>query len=228
MIRMQDIVFRYGAGGFELRVPELLIARGERVAVVGPSGCGKTTLLNLMAGVLVPASGVVEVAGGVVSSMSDAQRRRHRLANIGLVFQGIELVDYLSVRDNVLLPCRINKALALDGAARGRAAELLDRVGLSGLVGRRVSGLSHGERQRVGICRSLMASPGLILADEPTSALDEASSAGVLDLLMEVVAEQGATLVMLTHDRSLLGRFDRVVRVAGGVAGAAEPMGARA
>ena len=218
MIELQDIVFRYSAEGFALRVPALSIHAGQRVAVVGPSGSGKTTLLNLMAGIFLPESGRVQVAGAEVSAMPDRERRRHRLASVGMVFQAIELVDYLSVMDNVLLPARINRAVKLDKELRNRAQLLLDRVGLSALSHRRVSGLSQGERQRVGICRALIASPGLILADEPTSALDDANSDAVLSLLMQVVAEHNATLVMLTHDRSLLDRFDRVVRVAEGVA----------
>lgn len=219
---MRDVLFRYAPGGFELRVPALEVPERQRVAVVGPSGSGKTTLLHLMAGILVPMSGRVEVGGQQLSAMNDGARRRHRLASIGMVFQGIELVDYLSVRDNVLLPGRINRALKVNAALRDRAAMLLERVGLAPLAERRVSGLSHGERQRVGICRALIASPGLLLADEPTSALDDRSAEDVLSLLMEVVAEQGATLVMLTHDRSLLERFDRVVRVDDGVAKSVE------
>lgn len=223
MIRLNDITFRYASGAFELRVPELSIAKHERVAVVGPSGSGKTTLLNLLAGISVPSAGRVVVNDADVSAMSDAERRRYRLASIGMVFQSIELIDYLSVRDNVLLPGRINRAVRLDAELRQRADQLIERVGLSPLADRRVSGLSQGERQRVGICRALIASPSLILADEPTSALDEASAGGVLSLLMEMVQEHDATLVMLTHDRSVLKQFDRVVRVEGGVAQAAGP-----
>lgn len=226
MIELRDIAFTYPASDFSLSVPTLSIDAGQRIAVVGPSGSGKTTLLNLLAGILVPDAGTVRVNEVEVASLSDAARRKHRLSSIGMVFQAIELVDYLSVIDNVLLPARINRAVKLDNALRDRAAQLLERVGLSGMRQRRVSDLSQGERQRVGICRALIASPSVILADEPTSALDEERSDEVLSLLMEVVAEAGATLVMLTHDRSLLDRFDGVVRVADGVAAMLEELSA--
>lgn len=211
MIELNDITFAYGQGAFTLRAETLSIAKGETVAVVGPSGSGKTTLLHVIAGILVPTQGEVCVDGQAISSMSDKVRRRLRLTRMGLVFQGIELIDYLSAKDNVLLPYRIDSALTLDAKAKQRADELLQRVGLSDVAGRAVSGLSQGERQRVGICRALVAGPSVILADEPTASLDEASAASAMDLLMQLAQESGATLVMLTHDKSLLPRFDRVV-----------------
>lgn len=213
MIELSDITFAYPSGGFTLSAEALSIAEGEKVAVVGPSGSGKTTLLHLIAGILVPTKGEVKVDGLAVSSLSDAARRRQRLSTVGMVFQGIELIDYLSARENVLLPYRINTSAKLDGETKQRADNLLERVGLSGIADRAVSGLSQGERQRVGICRALVAKPGVILADEPTASLDETNTASAMDLLMQLVDEQGATLVMLTHDTSLLPRFDRVVTV---------------
>ncbi|MEM6259000.1 MAG: ABC transporter ATP-binding protein [Planctomycetota bacterium] len=213
MIELSDITFAYDAGGFTLKADSLAVGRGEKAAVVGPSGSGKTTLLHLIAGILVPRRGIVQIDGQAVSSMRDKARRRVRLIRMGMVFQGIELIDYLSARDNVLLPYRINSALTLDRAAKERADALLDRVGLSAMAGRAVSGLSQGERQRVGICRALITKPGLVLADEPTASLDDASTASAMDLLMQLVEEDDATLVMLTHDTSLLPRFDRVVCV---------------
>ena len=217
MIELNDITFAYDAGGFTLTADALTIARGEKVAIVGPSGSGKTTLLHLIAGILVPTHGRVELDGQAVSALSDKARRRLRLTQMGMVFQGIELIDYLSARENVLLPYRINSALALDTKTRQHADELLDKVGLSGQLGRAVSGLSQGERQRVGVCRALVTQPGLVLADEPTSSLDDNSAASALDLLMGLVEESEATLVMLTHDKALLPRFDRVVTVDRGV-----------
>ena len=217
MIELNNIMFAYDPGGFELTADALSIAKGEKAAVVGPSGSGKTTLLHLIAGILVPVGGKVAVDGQAVSAMNDKARRRLRLSTMGLVFQGIELVDYLSARDNVLLPCRMNRSLRLDRKTRERADALLERVGLSEAAGRVVSGLSQGERQRVGICRALISKPTLVLADEPTASLDNDTATSALDLLMQMVEEHGATLVMLTHDKSLLPRFDRVVQVEGGV-----------
>lgn len=213
MIELNDITFAYGQGGFTLHAESLSIGKGQKVAVVGPSGSGKTTLLHLIAGILVPTQGTVTIDGQAASSLSDKARRRLRLSQMGMVFQGIELIDYLSAKDNVLLPFRIDSALRLDAQAKQRADELLDRVGLSGVAGRAVSGLSQGERQRVGICRALIARPSVILADEPTASLDEDSAITAMQLLMQLVEESGATLVMLTHDKSLLPRFDRVVAV---------------
>ncbi len=225
MIELSDITFAYEQDGFALRAEMLSIAKGEKIAVVGPSGSGKTTLLHLIAGILVPSCGKVQVEGQEVSAMSDKARRRLRLTTMGMVFQGIELIDYLSARENVLLPYRINSARSLDSAAKQRAEELLERVGLQAVSGRAASGLSQGERQRVGICRALVAQPGLVLADEPTSSLDDENAASALDLLIQLVDESGATLVMLTHDKAQLPRFDRVVavdrgEVSGAVSGA--------
>ncbi|MFK7790200.1 MAG: ABC transporter ATP-binding protein [Phycisphaeraceae bacterium] len=213
MIELNDITFAYDSGGFTLKAEALSIAQGEKIAVVGHSGSGKTTLLHLIAGILVPTGGKVQVDGQAVSSISDQARRRIRLTRMGLVFQGIELIDYLSAIENVLLPYRINQGLTLDARAKQRAKQLLERVGLSEQSGRAVSGLSQGERQRVGICRALVAQPSVILADEPTSSLDDESAASALDLLLELVEESDATLVILTHDKTLLQRFDRVVTV---------------
>jgi putative ABC transport system ATP-binding protein len=217
MIELSDITFAYETGEFTLKAEALSITQGDKVAIVGPSGSGKTTLLHLIAGILVPTQGTVGVDGQMVSSLNDKARRRLRLSRMGLVFQGIELVDYLSARENVLLPCRLDRGNSLDDKAKQRAEQLLERVGLSEVAGRAVSGLSQGERQRVGICRALITEPGLILADEPTASLDEASSASAVDLLMQLVEDSGSTLVMLTHDKSLLPRFDRVITVDEGV-----------
>lgn len=217
MIELRNVIFRYENNAFTLSAETLSIAQGRSVAVVGPSGSGKTTLLHLIAGILVPTSGSVTVAGESVSSLSDSARRRLRLSRMGMVFQGIELIDYLSARDNVLLPYRIDQGLTLDRDVKHRAEALLQRVGLHNASSRPASALSQGERQRVGICRALIADPSLVLADEPTSSLDHDSAASAVELLMQLVAERDATLIMLTHDESLLPRFDRVVTVDRGV-----------
>jgi len=213
MIEVSDIAFTYDNDAFKLRVPELSIAKGEHVAVVGPSGSGKTTLLNLIAGILVPDGGSVRVDGEAVSAMSDKARRRFRLSKIGMVFQGVELIDYLSVRDNVMLPFRLDRSLGVPAQWVSRCDELIKVVGLDGLQKRKAAQLSVGEQQRVGLCRALVARPALVLADEPTSALDEDNATTVLDVMMKMTRETGKTLVMLTHDKALLPRFDRVITV---------------
>lgn len=221
-IELRDVGFSYGDKGFSLSVPTLAIGSGQRVAMVGPSGSGKTTLLNLMAGVLVPDRGSVVIGEENLASMGDSARRRLRLERIGFVFQTVELLGYLSVRDNILLPYRINRTLGLSPDVRRRAEELAGSVGLADRLDRSVDALSQGERQRVGVCRALVHRPAVVLADEPTSALDEATAGPTLDAMFDLVDRQGCTLVMLTHDRSLLPRFDAVVTVDGGDASDAE------
>ena len=211
MIRIDDLVFRYPQGEFELGVPVLRIARGERVGVLGPSGSGKTTLLHLIAGIALPDRGAVHTGGTEVSALSESERRDFRIRNIGLVFQEFELIDYLSVLDNVLLPYRINPLLRLDASVRDRAVRLIGGVGLADRTGRLVTQLWQGEKQRVAVCRALIAEPDLILADEPTGNLDPTNKGRVLDILLEYAKEHAATLLTVTHDRDLLPRFDRLI-----------------
>ena len=215
IIDVKNLDFHYGEGAFRLRLPALEIAVGETVAVIGPSGTGKTTLLNLMAGVAVPCAGTVRVAGGDLHAMSDADRRAHRIRNIGLVFQEFELISYLDVLDNVLLPYRLDPRLKLDAVVRERATTLISELGLGDLLHRRVTRLSQGERQRVAIGRALVTGASVILADEPTGNLDPANKTKILDLLFTQVAARGMTLVAVTHDHGLLDRFDRVVEFDG-------------
>ncbi len=211
MISISDLEFRYRIGEFHLRIPQLSVDRGETVAFIGPSGTGKTTLLNLIAGITAPDSGRV-VAGGVdLTPLGEAGRLDFRIRNIGLVFQEFELLSYLNVLDNILLPYRINSSLRLDRAVRDRAAGVARRVGIDDKLGRYVDRLSQGERQRVAICRALLTEPKLVLADEPTGNLDPANKERVLDILFDDVKRNATTLITVTHDHDLLGRFDRVV-----------------
>ncbi len=213
MINIRDLRFNYERDGFGLRVDALSIAGGERVAWTGPSGSGKTTLLQLVAGITAPAAGRVESCGVELTGLPDAARRDFRIANVGLVFQDFALLDYLSVLDNILLPYRINGSLRLDAAARARAEQLATELGLAELLLRRPTRLSHGERQRVAVCRALVADPRLVLADEPTANLDADNGSRVLDALDQHATERGATLVVVTHDEKLLSRFDRTIDV---------------
>jgi putative ABC transport system ATP-binding protein len=211
MIRISQLHFRYPEGDFALRVPELVVGRGETVAMIGPSGSGKTTLLSLMAGIRTPASGSIRTADMDLGPLDEARRRDFRIRKIGLVFQEFELLEYLSVLDNVLLPYRISPALRLEPAVREQAMELARDVGIGDKLGRYANLLSQGEKQRVAVCRALLARPPLILADEPTGNLDPANKDHVLDILFEYTRSSGATLVTVTHDHDLLGRFDRVI-----------------
>lgn len=211
MISIKDLRFRYSEGEFALHVPELSVGKGEKVAVIGPSGSGKTTLLNLIAGIKTPQSGEVVTQGTNVGVLDDAARRDFRIRQIGLVFQEFELLEYLNVLDNILLPYRINRSLDLDRGVKGRATELAEEVGIGSYLGRYVDHLSQGERQRVSVCRALLAKPPLILADEPTGNLDPTNKGRVLDILFDYVDRNDATLVTVTHDHDLLPRFERVI-----------------
>ncbi|MCL4206445.1 MAG: ATP-binding cassette domain-containing protein [Pirellulaceae bacterium] len=211
MIRIRDLEFRYSHGGFSLRVPELTVEPCARTAVIGPSGCGKTTLLGLIAGILVPESGSVLVGDTEMTKLADAARRAFRVRRIGLVLQEFELLEHLNVLDNILLPYRISPALKLDRDVRNRAIELAGQVGIGDKLRRCVRRLSQGERQRVAVCRALLIRPDLLLCDEPTGNLDETNKQHVLDILGDYVSRCRATLVAVTHDHEILGRFDRVV-----------------
>jgi len=211
MIAIRDLEFEYLRGEFCLRIGELVIADGRKVALIGPSGSGKTTFLNLVSGIALPRSGSVSVDGQEVSALDDAARRAFRITNIGFVFQDFELLEYLSVLDNILHPYRINRALRLTPDVRARARSLAGNTGLANLLGRKPDQLSHGEKQRVAICRALLAGPRLILADEPTGNLDPANKDRILDLLVRHAQQVEATLLIVTHDLSLLERFDEVI-----------------
>jgi putative ABC transport system ATP-binding protein len=211
MIRVQNLSFTYPASTFRLDIADLSIDAGERVAVIGPSGSGKTTLLNLLAGVSLPANGHVFVGDVEISALSDAARRTFRLEQIGMVFQTFELLDYLSVLDNILLPLRIGGRGRLTLKHKERARTLAGFVGIGDKLDRHPQQLSQGERQRVAVSRALLLEPGLLLADEPTGNLDPDNKHIVLELLQSYATEQGATLITVTHDQSFLASFDRVV-----------------
>jgi len=210
MIRISDLRFAY-RGGFELSVPSLDIARGEKLALVGPSGSGKTTLVYLMTGILRPAAGKISIGGDTLTGRTDRELRNLRISKVGFIFQEFELLDYLNVRENILLPYLMNRSLNLDAEARGRADTLASEVGLGDKLSRRPGELSHGERQRVAICRALITRPSVIVADEPTGNLDRVTADSILDIIMRQVKLHDATLVTVTHDQTLLDRFDRVV-----------------
>ena len=198
-------------GGFRLAIERLALAPGERVACIGPSGSGKTTLVHLTAGIVRPDAGRVCALGQDLTRLDDAARRRFRRTSIGLVFQELELVEYLSARDNVLLPRWIEgRPGPVD---REHAAALAAALGLTQLFGRKPAQLSQGERQRVAIARALVTEPPLVLCDEPTGNLDPDTGRRTLDLLFAEAERRGTTILFVTHDHSLLARFDRTIDV---------------
>jgi len=215
-IEVSGLRFAHPGQRAPLEVDRLSIAPGERVAVIGPSGSGKTTLLHLIAGILVPERGTVRVSGRDLAKEPERERRRFRIREIGLVFQEFELLEHLTVRENIELPFAIEPRLrACERAGRvGSVEPLAERLGIGGLLGRRPRRLSHGERQRVAIARALVVGPRLLLADEPTGNLDPATGAEVLDSFFAEADRLGTTVVLVTHDHGLLPRFGRTIDLA--------------
>lgn len=213
MITCEQVRFSYPAEAFQLRFDRFVVADGETVALVGPSGCGKTTLLNLISGILVPHEGKITVGGANVSELGVAARQRFRIETIGLVPQNFELLDYLTIRENILVPCRVSSSLRLTGEIAARCEDLAGRAGISAHLGKFPNQLSQGERQRAALCRGLVTSPRLILADEPTGNLDPENQDKIVSLLLGEAGRIGSSVVMITHDPSLLHRFNRVVDV---------------
>lgn len=213
-VALHDTRFRYRGGAEVLNIHDLRIARGERVFLHGPSGSGKTTLLGLLAGVLVPTAGRVEIMGTDVAALSGGARDAFRAAHIGYVFQMFNLIPYLNVRDNITLPCRLSKArnARLKGKdADAEAARLAAGLELDGLLDTGVNALSVGQQQRVAVARALIGAPELVVCDEPTSALDADRRDRFLELLFASLATSGSTLVFVSHDLSLAPRFGRTL-----------------
>jgi putative ABC transport system ATP-binding protein len=200
VIEIRDVSKRYDDGPAALDGLSLAVRAGEALAVLGPSGSGKSTLLNLIAGLDRPTDGSVTVADVRVDQLGEAGSARFRRERIGMVFQFFNLLDDLTVLDNVLLPAQLLGTGRTQ--ARTRAAELLDHLGITRHQRAYPGRLSGGERQRVAVARALMNRPALLLADEPTGALDTASGADVRQLLAELNAD-GQTIVLVTHDLEL-------------------------
>jgi putative ABC transport system ATP-binding protein len=213
MISVAEIVFRYSDSGFQLTIPSLTIEKGEQVAVVGPSGTGKTTLINLLAGILMPESGNISIDDVTLSDFAAEDRQDFRILKMGLIFQEFELLDYLSVLDNVLLPYRINPILQLHESVIARARVLIEDVGLADKLSRKPSRLSQGERQRVAVCRALLTEPDMLLGDEPTGNLDPKNRDHIMDILFDYSQTRKAPLIVVTHDSELIGRFGRTVDI---------------
>ncbi len=190
----------------------LAISRGESVAIMGASGAGKSTLLALLAGLDEPSSGRVQLAGNELTTLDEDGRAAVRARHVGFVFQSFHLVPSLTALENVMLPLE----LAGRADARKAAREVLHRVGLAGRVGHYPRQLSGGEQQRVAIARAFVTRPDVLFADEPTGNLDTVTGERIMDLLFGLNAEAGATLVLVTHDRTLAARCGRVITLDAG------------
>ncbi|WKZ13971.1 MAG: ATP-binding cassette domain-containing protein [Gammaproteobacteria bacterium] len=220
--KVDQVVLRASGLGKQVSSPEgpltilddvdLEIRAGESVALVGPSGAGKTTLLALLAGLDRPSSGAVWLCGEDLTALDEDGRARLRGKSVGFVFQSFHLVPSLTAIENVMLPLE----LAGDAQVRERAREALASVGLERRLSHYPKQLSGGEKQRVAIARAFVRRPQVLFADEPTGNLDTASGARVADLLFGLNRQAGTTLVLVTHERSLAGRCDRIVEIDGG------------
>ena len=216
-ICLQDLRFGWRRSDDLLRIASLEIRRGERVFLQGASGCGKSTLLSLLAGICTPRHGTLQILGEDLATLSGAQRDDYRRAHMGLIFQLLNLLPYLSVIENVTLPARISRARlgVRGGELRDEALYLLSALGLRdrALLARPVTSLSVGQQPRVAAARALIGRPQLVLADEPTSALDADTRQRFLELLQGECAKREAALLFVSHDASLAPAFDRALHM---------------
>jgi putative ABC transport system ATP-binding protein len=215
LIELSKVTKRYVAGGTPaLDDVSLLVAAGEAVAVMGPSGSGKSTLLNLVAGLDKPSSGTITVAGQRIDALGETRTALYRRTQVGMIFQFFNLLDDMTVADNVLLPAQL--AGQSRRKARAQADRLLTQLGIDRYCDTYPARLSGGERQRVAIARALINSPAVLLADEPTGAVDTNTGEEIGQLLLDLNAA-GQTLVIVTHNPDLAARYaSRVVRLADG------------
>nr|BFD62242.1 ABC transporter ATP-binding protein [Bdellovibrio sp. HM001] len=213
LITLRDLTYTYsGQTTPTLHVPEFRVNKGEELFLYGPSGTGKTTLLEILAGVLRPTSGSVEILGQDLAKMSDAQRDSFRAEHMGYVFQSFNLIPYLSVQENIELPLHLSASRkarlgTVDTEMVIRA--LCGNLGIADLLDKKVTELSVGQQQRVAVARALLGKPDLILADEPTSALDADHREKFLKLMFELSELYGTTVIFVSHDRSIEKLFSR-------------------
>ena len=215
-VELRDVVFRWQDGdAFVLELPELVLAAGERLFVHGPSGSGKSTLLNLIGGVVQPARGEVRLLGQPLAALGTAARDAFRAAHTGFIFQQFNLIPYLSVLDNVRLPCRFSpRRAARAGDETQEARRLLTALDIAAeLWTRPAHRLSVGQQQRVAAARALLGKPEIIIADEPTSALDAGRQAAFLDLLLAEARAAGSSVLFVSHDLALADHFERTLEL---------------
>ncbi|WP_236238027.1 ABC transporter ATP-binding protein [Pseudomonas faucium] len=220
LIELHDLVFAWPGQAPLLDIPALRLEAGEALFLKGPSGSGKTTLLGLLGGVNVPGQGRIQLLGHDLGAMGQGARDRFRVDHTGYIFQQFNLLPFLSVRENVELPCRFSRSRAerarlRHGSVDQAASVLLAHLGLDdSLLARRADSLSIGQQQRVAAARALIGQPELVIADEPTSALDADSREAFIRLLFAECRAAGASLLFVSHDQSLAPLFDRHLSLA--------------
>ncbi len=216
---MNAVEFRNCHFSYQAHSPKVInidlleVKPGEKVFIYGPSGYGKSTMLNLMAGVISPSAGDLLVLGHNMRDLSQSKRDQLRGANIGYIFQIFNLIPYLGIKENIILPCMINKSRSI-GDYLQQAEELIDALGLRDHVHKKVTDLSIGQQQRVAAARALIGEPKIIIADEPTSALDEKNTGEFMGLLMSLWEIKKFTLLFVSHDERLKPYFTRTLALA--------------
>ena len=220
-IDISELFFSWDGHVPLLEIESLQICKGRRVFIEGPSGSGKSTLLSLTAGVVLPQKGIVKANGELVSGLRGADRDRFRADHVGFIFQLFNLIPYLSVVENVTLPCRFsmrrrNRASNHAYGCEQEAQRLLEKLGMgsTSLINKPATELSVGQQQRVAAARALIGRPEIIIADEPTSALDNAHRESFIQLLFQECDRQEATLIFVSHDITLAEFFDQTIRLA--------------
>ena len=211
ILQIEDLKFWYPGKGFQLEISNLKINRGSKVAILGKSGSGKTTLAHLISGILKPKSGSIRFMGQDITDLNDAERRAYRIKRIGFIFQEFELIEYLNVLDNLILPYKLNQSLSLNEETINRAKTIAGRIEIENKLDKYPNQLSGGERQRLATARALITSPALVIADEPTGNLDTQTANKVLNEIINQSSESRSTLLMITHDPRLLESFDQVI-----------------
>lgn len=216
IIKIDTVKFYWSKkSNFKIFVPNLEIKKGEKVLLLGESGSGKTTILSLICGFLNPLSGNIFINGKTINQLSSKTKDEYRADNIGIIFQQFNLLPYANVVDNVLLPLYFSKVRSNNVPnKREKVIELFKQLRLpDDIIQFKASSLSMGQQQRVAVARALIGNPSLIIADEPTSSLDADAQKIFLDLMFEQISENNSTLLMVSHDRSLSGQFDRLVDI---------------
>lgn len=213
ILQIRDLHFQYPASDFKIEISDIKITQGSKIAISGKSGSGKTTLIHLISGILKPQSGEILFNDKSITDMNDKEIRKHRISNIGFIFQEFELLEYLNVMDNLILPYKINKSLVLDAEIKDKAKEIANRIGIGNKLDQHPKQLSGGERQRLAIARALITSPPLIIADEPTGNLDEKTSNIVMDEITDQVSYTNSTLIMISHNNELISSFDEIIDI---------------
>lgn len=216
IIKIDSLRFHWSKkSSFKIYISGFTVKRGEKILLLGESGSGKTTLLSLIAGFLDPLSGEININGKSINSLTSSKKDKFRADNFGIIFQQFNLLPYANIIDNIILPLYFSKRRSIHiKNRRDVAMTLCRRLKLpDDIAESKASSLSVGQQQRVAVARALIGNPPLIIADEPTSSLDTETQEKFLDLMFEQIDQNKSTLLMVSHDKSLSRRFDRIINI---------------